>query len=103
MTTEKEKLNNSFAFLGAIVGQQHSWLLAAIRGVIERLEKRVLTKDERDYLRSLVRMDIRKKERTLAKFTPKPGQDAVEAETVLAEFREHLSFRRGVLWRLTEG
>ena len=52
---------------------------------------------------SLVRMDIRKKERNLDKFAPKPGQDVVEAEMVRADFREKLSFRRGVLWKLTEG
>jgi hypothetical protein len=60
-----------------------------------------VTKDERDYLRSLVRMDIRKKERGLASFVPRLGQSHAEAAEVRAKLERSLEFRRGVLEMLT--
>jgi len=56
-----------------------------------------MTKDARKYLRSLVRMDIRKKERGLAAFAPRPGQAAAEADALRAKFELNLAFRRSVL------
>jgi hypothetical protein len=55
-----------------------------------------MTKEARNYLRSLVRQDIRKKERNLAKFTPMPGQSAEEAAEVREKFERDLAFRREV-------
>lgn len=52
-----------------------------------------LTGNQMDYLLGLVRMDIRKSRRSLAAFTPRPGQDPGEAVAVLAKFRDTLIFR----------
>jgi len=60
-----------------------------------------VTKNERDYLRSLVRMDIRKKERGLAKFAARPEQSREDAAAVRAALELNLEFRRGVLEMLT--
>ena len=56
-----------------------------------------MTDDERKYLLSLVRMDIRKKERALEKVTPKPGQSQAEFAHVYERLVLNLKFRRGVL------
>lgn len=47
-----------------------------------------------NYLMSIVRMDIRRKERGLAKFAPREGQDPAEAETARKHLEEALAFRR---------
>jgi hypothetical protein len=56
----------------------------------------VLTKNQVDYLRSLVRMDIRKRERALAAFKPREGQPLEEAEQIRAKQAEVLAFKREV-------
>jgi hypothetical protein len=62
-----------------------------------------LNTDQLGYLASLVRMDIRKRERAVAKFTPRPGQDPSEARQFLAKMEDHLEWKRGVLITLTGG
>jgi hypothetical protein len=59
-----------------------------------------VTRAELDYLASLVRMDIRKRERALTRFAPKPGQSGVEAAEVRLKFEQHLAFLRGTLANL---
>jgi hypothetical protein len=55
---------------------------------------------DRRYLTSLVRMDIRKKERGLEKFAARPGQTAREAADTKEQLECNLAFRRSVLERL---
>jgi hypothetical protein len=62
-----------------------------------------LDTDQLGYLASLVRMDIRKRERAVAKFAPRPGQDPAEAAEFLAKMENHLEWKRGVLITLTGG
>lgn len=45
------------------------------------------------YLMSLVRMDIRKKERSLEKFAPRPDQAPDEAAEVKKKFEGDIAFR----------
>lgn len=52
------------------------------------------------YLRSLVRMDINKKQKSVDRFTAKPGQSAAAAEQQLAKFERNLAYRKEVLARL---
>lgn len=59
-----------------------------------------MTRNQIDYLRGLVRMDIRKKEKSLAKVVQKPGQTEADAETFRALLRVNLAFRRELLAEL---
>jgi hypothetical protein len=51
----------------------------------------MLTRDQLDYVRGLVRGDRRKKEQGLAKATPFPGQPAEDFETFRAGIRTKLA------------
>lgn len=51
-----------------------------------------LTREEVDYLRSLVRMDIRKKERGIEKSAPFPGQDPADFRRFISGQRDSLAF-----------
>lgn len=53
-----------------------------------------LTSDQAHYLRGLVRMDIRRQLRKIARFAPMPGQSAAEAALVLEHFTERLGHMR---------
>jgi hypothetical protein len=55
------------------------------------------------YLSSLVRMDIRKRERAVTRFRPRPGQDPAEAAEFLAKLENNLEWKRGVLAALAGG
>lgn len=59
-----------------------------------------MEKDDSRYLQSLVRMDIRKQERGLAKFARKDWQTEEEAESFRQEILRKIGFRRDVLARL---
>ncbi len=59
-----------------------------------------LQRNDIDYLRGLVRMDIRKKERGLERFAPKPDQPVEEADEVRQMFEANIEFRHQVLARL---
>lgn len=54
------------------------------------------------YLEGLVRVDLRKKRRSVEEFQPREGQDPEEASEVLAQFRGHVEFREHVLAKLRE-
>lgn len=56
-----------------------------------------MNRDQLDYLAGLVRMDIRKRERALAKFAPKDGQDPAETEAVREKLAGQLAWKREVL------
>jgi hypothetical protein len=56
-----------------------------------------MQREQFDYLRSLVRMDIRKRTRALARFAAKPGQDPAEAEAVREKMAGDLAWKHGVL------
>lgn len=57
----------------------------------------ILSAPARDYLSSLVRMDIRRKEKSLARWAPRPGQARSEAEAARDHIAERLKFKRAVL------
>lgn len=61
-----------------------------------------LTDDQRAYLRGLVRMDLRKKQRSLDQFTPRPGQDPDEASAVEQKWAADVAFREATLEALRE-
>jgi hypothetical protein len=63
-------------------------------------ERGHLTGHQLNYLRGLVRMDIRKRERALARFAPKPGQWLAEAEEARAKQERHVVFARATLHEL---
>jgi hypothetical protein len=65
-----------------------SWEPAGPPGAAE------LNEDQLGYLRSLVRMDLRKQFRAIARFEVRPGQDLDEAAAVLAGFRSGFAFRK---------
>lgn len=54
-----------------------------------------------EYLRGLTRMDIRKKERGLAKHVLRPGQSDEDFREFRVQLESQLEWRRGVLERLT--
>jgi hypothetical protein len=60
----------------------------------------MLSKDDLRYLESLVRMDVRKKERGLAKLVQKPGWTKEGFEHFRQTQAVNLDYRRGVLERL---
>lgn len=49
------------------------------------------------YLQSLVRQDVKKKQKSIARFAPKPGQPAEEAAAALQKLKEGLRFREDLL------
>ena len=53
-----------------------------------------LADDQAHYLRGLVRMDIRRQLRKIAKFAPMPGRSQAEAGLVLEHFTERLNHMR---------
>lgn len=53
-----------------------------------------LTNDQAHYLRGLVRMEIRRQLRKIARFAPVPGQSGAEAALVLDHFTERLEHMR---------
>lgn len=57
--------------------------------------------DELEYLRSLVRMDIRKRQKSVDRFTRRDDQTEEEAEAILASFKANVRFRMGVYASLT--
>jgi len=57
-------------------------------------------KDDIDYLRSLVRMDIRRKQKSIDKFAPREWQTEQDAAIALQKITDSLEYRRGVLARL---
>lgn len=59
-----------------------------------------LSDDDWNYIRGLVRMDIRKRERGLAKFAPKPGQLPEVAALIREQMESRLAFRRGLYERI---
>ncbi|MDP2662044.1 MAG: hypothetical protein Q8R28_15070 [Dehalococcoidia bacterium] len=61
-----------------------------------------LQKDDIALLASLVRMDIRKKRRSLERFGVKPGQAIEEANKARATIEKAITFREVVLARLRE-
>jgi hypothetical protein len=56
-----------------------------------------MTRDQMDWLASLARMDIRKRQRGLAKFAPKPGQDPVGAQAVREKLAGDLAWKQEAL------
>lgn len=60
-------------------------------------------RNARDYLRGLVRVDIRKKQKGLDRFQARPGQSAEEAAEIKAKFERDLEFRVRVLTELEDG
>lgn len=52
----------------------------------------MVSADQRNYLMSLIRMDIRKKKRNLDKCLPRPGQSEQEYTEVLSRFMGNLRF-----------
>ncbi len=50
-----------------------------------------------NYLRSLVRMDVRKKEKQISRLRPKPGQTQAILDGVKVNMERSLEFRRRVL------
>jgi hypothetical protein len=54
--------------------------------------QRTLSDDQARYVRSLVRMHIRKMRKTITRFAPKPGQPPDEAAEVLKRFTEKTEF-----------
>lgn len=58
--------------------------------------------DKRDvlYLMSLVRMDIKRHQKSIDDFAPRPGQPGEEAEAVLDGFVMMQEYRREVLRKL---
>lgn len=61
----------------------------------------ILKGDELEYLRSLVRMDIRKRQKSVERFTQREGQSDQEAQAILASFKSNVRFRMGVYATLT--
>lgn len=59
-----------------------------------------LTKDVRNYVRSLVRMDIRRKQKGLERFRSRAGQSEESAAAVRAEFEANVQFREKALGAL---
>lgn len=59
-----------------------------------------LTRDDYLYLASLVRMDIRKDERGVAKFAPRPGQSDAEVAEALAKIVAALKRHRSTYEKL---
>lgn len=55
-----------------------------------------LTDQQLKYLRSLVRMSLRKRRKTIDRFAPKADQDPREAADTLAAFKADLAFRERV-------
>lgn len=53
-----------------------------------------MERDQMDWLASLARMDIRKRQRALARFTPKPGQDPAEAQAVREKLAADLAWKQ---------
>lgn len=60
-----------------------------------------LDREQIDWLRSLVRMQIRRRERALTAFTVRPGQSAEEAQAIRDKFARNLDFARTTLASLT--
>lgn len=56
-----------------------------------------MNRDQTAYLESLVRMDIRKRQRGLGKFAAKPGQGAAEAQAVREKMARDLAWKQLVL------
>ena len=61
-----------------------------------------MTENDANYLRSLVRMDIRKKEKQIARFSAKPGQTEADVAAVRRNMTQTLEFRRHILAELRE-
>jgi hypothetical protein len=59
-----------------------------------------LSGDDLAYLRSLVRMDVRRKQKSVDRFAAKPGQGASEAAAALDHLKEGVAFRLRVLAKL---
>lgn len=58
--------------------------------------------DSINYLITLVRRDIRKHQKDVDRFTPRPEQNPVDAAEVLAKFIAGQEFRHSVLQQLVE-
>jgi hypothetical protein len=61
-----------------------------------------LPKDVRRYIGSLIRMDIRKDERGLAKFAPRPGQSPEDAAAARKKLEDALTRHRAAYAALKE-
>lgn len=62
-----------------------------------------LTKDERHHLRYLLGQEIKKKQRALDKFAPKPGQAPEEAAKVRQNFVDKIEFMKAIVVKLYPG
>jgi hypothetical protein len=61
-----------------------------------------LNGDQIAYLRSLVRMDLRKRRKRIASFAPHPGQDVHEAAGILSDMVVKLAWSEDV-YRALDG
>jgi hypothetical protein len=61
-----------------------------------------LGRDDLKYLANLARTDIRKHQKSIDRFAPRPGQSPEEAAQLVAKFEAGQVFRQGVLARLRE-
>lgn len=68
---------------------------------VGRLMPPILSRDELDLLRRLVRMEIRKRERGLAKARPHGMQTRQEFEVFCESIRSKILFEENLLRRLT--
>jgi hypothetical protein len=59
-----------------------------------------LERNDLKWLAALARVRVRRMERTVAAFTPRPGQEPADAAATLAKFQRTLAWQRSVLDRI---